>query len=159
MKRPRPSGFTLIEMLAAVTLLALLAASAAPLIEASARRMKESELRAALRTVREAVDAYKDATDAGRIERKADETGYPRTLAELVDGVIDAKDPKKGRIRFLRRIPRDPFAEDAAAAPMEQWGLRSYASSHNAPAPGADVYDVYSLSTRVGSNGVPYREW
>lgn len=159
MKRPRSSGFTLIEMLAAVTLLALLAAAAAPLIEASARRMKESELRTALRTMREAIDAYKDAADAGRIERKADETGYPRTLADLVDGVIDAKDPDKGRIRFLRRVPRDPFAEDVAAAPMAHWGLRSYASSHAAPAPGADVYDVYSLSSRTGSNGVPYREW
>jgi len=155
----RSLGFTLIEMLAAVTLLALLAASAAPLLEASARRAKESELRAALRTLREAIDAYKDAADAGRIERRADETGYPKSLADLVGGVVDIKDPDKRQLYFLRRIPRDPFTDEAGVAPLAQWGLRSYASPATAPMPGEDVYDVHSLSSRVGSNGVPYREW
>jgi len=159
MKARAQWGFTLIEMLAAVTLLALLAASSMPLLEASARRAKESELRSALRTVRGAIDAYKDAVDAGRIERKADESGFPRSLEDLVAGVPDAKDPGKRRIYFLRRIPRDPFVEDTTLPPAETWGLRSYASPPESPIAGADVFDVYSQSARVGMNGVPYREW
>lgn len=155
----RQGGFTLMEVLAAATLLALLAASSVPLLEASARRAKEAELRAALRTVREAIDAYRDAVDAGRIVRRADESGYPPSLEVLAAGVTDAKDPGRRRIYFLRRIPRDPFADDPTAAAAATWGLRSYASPHDAPAAGADVYDVYSRSSRIGMNGVPYRDW
>lgn len=155
----RAFGFTLIEMLVAATLLALLAAAVSPLLEASARRAKEAELRAGLRAIREAIDAYKDASDAGRITRRADETGYPLSLDDLVNGVVDAKDPGKRRLYFLRRLPRDPFAEDTALPPAATWGLRSYASPHDAPAAGKDVYDVYSRSMQVGMNGRPYRDW
>lgn len=159
MSRRSSRGFTLIEMLAAAAVLALLAASAAPLLEVSARRAKEAELRSALRTIREGIDAYKDAVEAGRVARRADETGYPRTLEDLVNGVPDAKDPGKRRIYFLRRIPRDPFAEDSEPSPLAAWGLRSYESPPDAPAAGKDVFDVYSRSTKVGLNGIPYREW
>lgn len=157
--RGRHLGFTLIEMLAAAAVLALLAASAAPLLEVGARRAKEAELRAALRTIREGIDAYKDAVDAGRVARRADETGYPRNLEDLVNGVPDVKDPGQRRIYFLRRIPRDPFAEDPGQSALADWGLRSYESPPDAPAAGKDVFDVYSRSTKVGLNGVPYREW
>lgn len=159
MTRSLTLGFTLIEMLAAAAVLALLAASAAPLLEVGARRAKEAELRSALRTIREGIDAYKDAVDAGRVARRADETGYPRNLEDLVNGVADAKDPGQRRIYFLRRIPRDPFADDPEQAPLAAWGVRSYESPPDAPAAGKDVFDVYSRSTKVGLNGVPYREW
>lgn len=152
-------GFTLIEMLVTLAILALLASLALPLGELSVQRAKERELRAALRTLRGAIDDYKDAADANRIERKADQSGYPPTLDVLVEGVRDIKDPKAGKIYFLRRIPRDPFAREAEAAPAETWGLRSYASPPDDPREGEDVFDVYSLSEGVGINGVPYREW
>ncbi len=152
-------GFTLIEMLAAVAIVALLAGAAAPLFEVSARRVKEAELRSALRTLREGIDAYKQAVDEGRIERRADESGYPRSLEVLASGVEDARDPQKRKIYFLRRIPRDPFATDAALPAAATWGQRSYASPPMAPTAGDDIFDVYSLSARVGLNGVPYREW
>ncbi len=152
-------GFTLIEMLAAVAIVALLAGAAAPLFEVSARRVKEAELRSALRTLREGIDAYKQAVDEGRIERRADDSGYPRSLEVLASGVEDARDPQKRKIYFLRRIPRDPFAADAALPAAATWGQRSYASPPQTPAAGEDVFDVYSLSARVGLNGIAYREW
>jgi len=152
-------GFTLIEMLAAVAIVALLAGAAAPLFEVSARRVKEAELRSALRTLREGIDAYKQAVDEGRIERRADESGYPRSLEVLASGVEDARDPQKRKIYFLRRIPRDPFAVDASLPAAATWGQRSYASPPQAPTAGDDIFDVYSLSARVGLNGIAYREW
>jgi general secretion pathway protein G len=148
----KPQGFTLVELLVVVAIVALLASIAAPLGELSWQRGKEQELRSALRQIREAIDAYKRAGDEGRIERKADASGYPPTLAVLVEGIEDKQDPEKAKIFFLRRVPRDPMTG-------EDWGLRSYASPANDPQPGKDVYDVYSRSEDVGLNKVPYREW
>lgn len=144
-------GFTLIEVLVTLALVALLASLALPLAERSVQRAKETELRHALRALRTAIDDYKQATSDGRVARKADESGYPPTLEVLVEGVKDAKDPKGAKLYFLRRIPRDPFGED--------WGLRSYESPPDEPKEGKDVFDVYSRSEGTGLNGVPYREW
>jgi len=152
-------AFTLIEMVATVAIVAVLASAAVPILEVSARRAKEAELRSALRDLRAGIDAYKRAADEGRIARKADESGYPRALAELVEGVTDAKSPQGHKIYFLRRLPREPFAQESEVPPADQWGKRSYASPPDAPAPGDDVFDVYSLSGRTGLNGVPYRQW
>ena len=146
-------GFTLIELLVSVAIVAILASAALPLSELSAKRVKEQELRRALREIRDALDAYKQAAEDGRIERRVGDSGYPRRLEDLVEGIEDRRNLAKQRIYFLRRIPRDPFAEDG------KWGLRSYASPPEEPRDGDDVYDVYSLSTRAGINGRPYREW
>lgn len=155
----RARGFTLIEMLAALAIVALLASLALPLAELSVQRAREQELRQALRALRGAIDAYKQAADENRIARKPDESGYPPSLEVLVEGVRDAKDPKGAKLYFLRRIPRDPFAPQPEARPAHSWGLRSYASPPEDPQPGKDVYDVYSLSEGTGLNGVPYRQW
>jgi general secretion pathway protein G len=144
-------GFTLIEMLIVVAIVALLASIAAPLAELGYQRGKEQELRHALREIRGAIDAWKRAADDGKIERKADESGYPPSLAALVEGVQDKTTPEKSKIHFLRRVPKDPFGGE--------WGLRSYASPADSPQPGNDVYDVYSRSDDTGLNRVPYREW
>jgi general secretion pathway protein G len=154
----RGAGFTLIELVITVAILAVLVSAAVPLAEVTRVRAKESELRAALRTMREAIDAYKRAADEGRVQRAADESGYPRSLEALVNGVQDAKNPGRRQIYFLRRIPRDPFADPETPA-AASWGKRSYASPPDAPQEGRDVFDVYSRSTARGLNGIPYNQW
>jgi general secretion pathway protein G len=152
-------GFTLIELVITVALVGLLAAMVVPTVELTIKRAKEAELRIALRDLRRAIDAYKQAVDEGRVVGKADESGYPPTLKVLVDGVNDERSPDKRKIYFLRRLPRDPMVAQEELAPEETWGLRSYASEPDAPADGADVYDVYSKSRVVGLNGMAYAKW
>jgi general secretion pathway protein G len=146
------AGFTLIELLITVTIVALLASVALPLAEVSSQRSREQDLRRSLREVREAIDAFKRSSDEGIIERAADRSGYPPTLAVLVEGVPDKRKPDGPKVFFLRRLPRDPLTG-------EDWGLRSYASTHADPQAGQDVYDIFSASRGTGLNGIPYRSW
>jgi general secretion pathway protein G len=154
----RARGFTLVELVITAAIVSVLALAALPLAETASRRAKESELRAALREIRTALDAYKKAWDEGRIERRLDASGYPPTLEVLVQGVPDVKDAKGRRLYLLRRLPRDPFADSTLAA-ADTWGKRSYASPPDFPAEGADVFDVYSRAGGTGLNGIAYREW
>ena len=155
----RAGGFTLIELVVTVAIVGVLASIAVPLGEVSLQRTKEQELRSALRQIREALDTYKLATHEGRVHRRADGTGYPRSLDELANGVEDAKSPVQSKIYILRRLPRDPFFADMSVSAADTWGKRSYASPPDAPSEGEDVFDVYSRSERVGLNGIAYREW
>lgn len=153
-------GFTLIELLVTVAIIGLLATIVLPMAELGVQRAKEQELHFALREIRTALDAYKAAVQEGRILSSIGKSGYPSSLDELVDGVPDARDPEsKGRIYFLRRIPRDPMFDDPEAANEQTWGKRSYQSSADEPTEGEDVFDVYSLSEGIGMNGIPYRNW
>jgi general secretion pathway protein G len=152
------AGFTLIELVVSLAILALIATMAAPMGEVIVQRNKEQDLRKSLRQVRDAIDAYKQAYDEGHMLKQVDATGYPPTLQVLEEGVDDAKSPTPKKIYFLRRVPADPFAE-SGIPPAETWGLRSYASSAQNPSAGDDVYDIYSKSEAKGLNGVPYREW
>jgi general secretion pathway protein G len=157
--RPANAGFTLIELVITVAIIAILASGLIPLTQLAAQRSKEQELRSSLREIRTGIDAYKKAVDENRIEKKADQSGYPPTLDVLAEGAKDIKTPDGKKIYFLRRIPRDPFFEDASVSASKTWGLRSYASPPNEPREGDDVFDVYSLSGKVGLNGVPYKDW
>jgi general secretion pathway protein G len=155
----RAGGFTLIELLITVAIVAILASIALPLSEVSRQRGNEEDLRRALRELRDAIDAYKRASEEGRILRRTDESGYPPSLKALVDGVTDARSPTGSRIYFLRRVPRDPLHPDTETSAEQTWGLRSYESPPDNPKPGKDVFDVYSLHAGKGLNGIPYREW
>jgi general secretion pathway protein G len=152
-------GFTLIELVITVAIVGILAMTAMPIIEVTAKRQKETELRAALREIRGGIDAYRRAVEEGKVERKVGESGYPRRLEELAQGVENIQDPGKGKLYFLRRLPRDPFAADPALTAAQTWGKRSYASPPDAPVEGVDVFDVHSRSVGVGLNGIAYREW
>lgn len=161
MKQPsrKLSGFTLIELMVALVLLALILSSAAPVMQITAKRAKEQELKRNLWQLRDAIDAYKKAVDEGLIKKSPGQTGYPPNLQILVQGVENPRDPKKRKIHFLRSIPRDPFVSDPESSNEASWGKRSYTSSFEEPAEGDDVYDVYSLSSDTGLNQQPYREW
>ena len=157
----KAKGFTIVELVITVAIIALLATMVVPSAQLALQREQEAELKRALHTIRDGLDAYKRAWDQNKIKKEIDkQSGYPPDLQTLVDGVEDASSPKEGvKIYFLRSIPRDPFWPDATTPPAEQWGLRAYQSPPDDPQQGDDVYDVYTRSSKVGLNGVPYREW
>jgi general secretion pathway protein G len=160
-------GFTLIEVVITLALVGLIAMTSLPLYEVISTRMKESELRVALRTLRAALDAYKAASDNGTIPREAGESGYPPNLDVLVEGVetgnsssvsFSGKSPTQKRV-FLRQVPRDPFNTDATLPAAQTWQTRAYGSPPESPQSGDDVFDVSSTVGRVGLNGIPYSNW
>jgi general secretion pathway protein G len=152
-------GFTLIELVVTLLIVGLLAAAAVPLVELTVKRNRERELRTALREIRTAIDAYKRASDEGRIVKLTQQSGYPPKLATLVEGVPDARSAERRAIYFLRRLPRDPTFPDQGAPSENTWGTRSYASPPDSPEDGEDVFDVYSRSEGNALNGTPYRKW
>jgi general secretion pathway protein G len=163
----RVRGFTLIELVVTLALVGVMALVAVPLYEVTAIRMKEVELRTALRQIRTALDAYKEATDNGQIQKDPSDSGFPPTLKVLVEGVDAAQSTTNvttasngpSRLMFLRQLPRDPFTPDPSVAPEEQWDTRAYGSPPSDPQPGKDVYDVMSKSTTIGTNGIAYKDW
>jgi general secretion pathway protein G len=146
-------GLTLVELIATVTIISILAMGALPLAKISIKRQKELELRRGLREMREAIDRYKDAADRGFIEVKLGTDGYPPDLETLVKGVtqVNATDKK---LRFLRRIPIDPMTGKA------EWGMRSSQDSPDSTSfGGQNVYDVYSKSAGTALDESKYSDW
>ena len=152
-------GFTLVEMVMTVAIVGVLASAAMPLASLVSQRSKEQELRQSLLQIREAIDAHRRDFDAGRIVKGTTDSGYPKSLKDLTEGVVDQTSQKKKRIIYLRRLPRDPLVTDPSVSAAETWGLRSYDSPPEEPSPGNDVFDVYSLNKGVGLNGIPYSKW
>jgi general secretion pathway protein G len=155
----RAGGFTFIELMITLAIMATLAAVAVPMAEVAVQREKERSLRGALIEIREGIDAYKRAADGGRIKLGIGDSGYPKKLEELVAGVPDQRSPRKQNIYFLRRLPRDPFAVRDDVGAGETWAKRSYASPPDNPSEGEDVFDVSSRSDKAGLNGVPLKLW
>jgi general secretion pathway protein G len=156
----RAHGFTLVEMIITLSLLAILALSALPLGKMAVKRENEIELQRALRLVREAIDAYKKLADEKKFEVDEDTEGYPPTLEDLVKGVeVQDKDAKgqagrKKTVKFLRRIPKDPMTNSF------DWGLRSYQDDPDSDVWGEEnVYDVYTKSQALALDGTRYRDW
>jgi general secretion pathway protein G len=146
-------GLTLVELIATVTIISILAMGALPLAKISIKRQKELELRRALREMREAIDRYKDAADRGFIEVKLGTDGYPPDLETLVKGVtqVNATDKK---LRFLRRIPIDPMTGKS------EWAMRSSQDSPDSTSfGGQNVYDVYSKSAGTALDESKYSDW
>lgn len=154
-------GLTLIELLVTLVILSILAAAALPYAELTVRRDKELELRRALREIRVAIDAFHDDWAAAHIPKSgeaASDDGYPKTLQVLVEGA-DSADAKGGKRRYLRRVPRDPFADQARGTP-DQWILRGYRDERDSIVwSGKDVYDVSSASEEIALDGTRYKDW
>ena len=147
-------GISYVELMACVAIIMVLAAAAIPLTTITVKRQKEIELKAALRDIRRAIDKYKIATDSGKIiVEDLDSEGYPLELEMLVEGVEEVGQVDR-KIKFLRRIPVDPFNADG------EWGLRSYQDEPDSDSWGGEnVWDVYSLSESVAIDGTEYKDW
>ncbi len=150
----REFGLTLVELIVAFTIMMFLTALSLPLARYKVRRERERELRHALRELRSAIDRYKDTCEKGGIEKKLGAECYPESLEQLVEGVKLANDPTGKKIRFLRRIPRDPFTNST------DWGLRSTQDDPRSTAwGGQNIFDVYTKSMERAPDGTPYSEW
>jgi general secretion pathway protein G len=152
----REEGFTYLELIIATVVLAIIAAATIPVAEVTSKRAKEMELRRALRTMRDAIDNYKKAVDAGLIggmDIELGSEGYPEELEILVEGVEQVGSAGK-KLKFLRRIPIDPMTNST------DWGLRSYQDEPDSTFwGGQNVYDVYTKAEGTGLNGIKYKEW
>ncbi len=146
-------GFTLIEMMATLAIISILATGIIPLSQVVYKRTKELELRNYLRVIRSALDEHKKLVDQKVIPVSVTISGYPENLEILVTGV-DLKTATREKKKFLRRIPKDPMMEEG------EWGLKSYADDPDSTIwGGQDVYDIYSLSDKQALDGTYYRDW
>ncbi len=158
-RRKTQSGLTLIELIVAFTILLILTTMAVPTARYQVRRQREKELLNDLREMRSAIDKYKDMCDAGKIQQSGpDAYCYPPSLEVLVDGVklnnTISGNNQSGKIRFLRRIPKDPMTGDT------DWGKRSMQDEPTSDSwGGQNVFDVYSKTSDKASDGTPYSDW
>ncbi|SET13555.1 type II secretion system protein [Kosakonia radicincitans] len=152
-------GFTLIEMMISLALLATLASAAIPIYQRQEQQRNEEELRVTLRDIRSAIDRYGQLVEEGIIEKDADMTNWPASLDLLVDGVVNKKSPNKEKIYLLRRIPRDPFCDCDGRKNTETWRVRASTQAPGETTGGKDVWDVSSTSSQPGLNGIPYAQW
>ncbi len=146
-------AFTLVELIAAITILLLLTTVALPLARVQAQRSREAELRQDLRDLRQAIDRYKDFCDRGMIPAKANTFCYPPDLTTLFEGV-PLKGAATAKYKFLRKVPLDPFTGNA------DWGMRSMQDDPDSRSwSGDDVFDVYSKSQGTALDGTRYADW
>ena len=150
-------GYTFVELLVVTTIILILASAVQPLARVAIQRQKEVELRRVLREMRNAIDKFKDAADAQLIpstELKPASEGYPSDLEMLVEGVSVINDQSGRKLKFLRRVPKDPMTNS------NEWGLRSYQDKPDVTRwGGQNVYDVFSLSSGTALDGTKYKDW
>jgi general secretion pathway protein G len=151
-RRPQ-SGMTLLELIVSCAILLVLSSAALPIARYSILRQRERELRANLLEIREAIDRFNDAATSQKIRVSPSTQGYPPDLQTLVKGMPLASAPDQ-TIRFLRSIPIDPTTGKA------DWGLRSTADDFDSTHwGGVNVFDVYSTSTAIATDGTRYSDW
>ncbi len=124
-------GFTLVELLLVLFVVALLASLVAPVVTGSIQRARESSLKEDLHVMRKAIDDF--YADTGR---------YPESLVQLVEK------------RYLRKVPVDPMTGNNTS-----WRviMEDAMTSVNQSEPG--IFDVRSGSDAVSLEGTPYSEW
>ncbi len=146
---------TLVELIVAFTILLVLSSMAVPLARVRVRVDKERQLRASIDEIYRAIDKYKDYCDQGYLgPMKVGTNCWPETLDQLVEGVKLANSPDGKKIKFLRRIPIDPFTG------KREWGLRSDQDDPKAMSwGGQNVFSVYSKTYDKAPDGTPYSEW
>lgn len=153
-RRKGQAGLSLVELIVAFTILLTLTAMALPMARYKVRREKEQTLRQSLREIQTAIDKYKDMADRGELgQTKLGTENYPETLEVLVEGV-KIPGPEDKKVKFLRRMPKDPFTNSA------DWGKRSTQDDPKSQSwGGQNVFDVYSKTMERAPDGTPYSEW
>jgi general secretion pathway protein G len=149
----RAHGFTVVELAIVAAMIAILTAMVVPIARYTVKRQKELELRDQLRSMRNAIDKYKQYSDGGLIQIQLGNEGYPPDLETLVDGVPQIGQVNK-KMKFLRQVPIDPMTGKA------EWGLRSFQDDPDSVAwGGSNVYDVHSLCGLRAIDGSYYKDW
>lgn len=153
----RQAGLTLVELIVAFSIMMIMSAMSVPLVRSQLRRSRERDLRAALEQMRKAIDKYKDAADRNQLSPTVstpDSMGYPLKLEDLVNGVKGVGANADVKIKFLRRIPKDPMTNSF------DWGHRSMQDDPKSNGGGAqNVFDVFTRSSDKAFDGTPYSEW
>jgi general secretion pathway protein G len=143
-------GFTLLELIIATAILAVLSTMAVPLARLTIMRERERMLRIDLWEMRDAIDRYKDAADRNAFRTKVDSQNYPADLETLVKG----EDVQGKKVRFLRKIPVDPMTGTT------EWGLRSMQDDPDSDSwGGQSVFDVFTKSQGTALDGTKYKDW
>ncbi|HXL72829.1 MAG TPA: type II secretion system protein [bacterium] len=157
----KEEGFTLVEMLVVLAILAILAAVSLPYAETTVKRDKELELKRDLREMRSAIDHFHYDWQDGTIPKtsnSASDDGYPKTLDILIQGA-ELSGARPVKQKYLRRIPENPWG-DTSLPPDQQWGLRSYGDPADSSVwGGGDVYDIYCPGDAKALDGSLYHDW
>jgi general secretion pathway protein G len=154
----RARGVTFIELVCVTAIVLILAGVAIPVGQTLVKREKEIELRRALREIRSAIDRFQADMErlpgARQLLLDADnQEFYPEKLDWLVEGV-DIGDAAGTRIKYLRRLPRDPMTGKA------EWATRSSRDRpDSAFSDGINIFDVRSQSDKIALDGTRYSEW
>ncbi len=129
--RRTQSGFTLIELIIVMTIIAILATLAIPYFAAAVKHAREAVLREDLQTMRMAIDSY-----------TMDKQKAPQSLDDLV---------QEG---YLKAVPEDPMTHS-----KDTWvtDTSDDMSSVDETEPG--ISDIHSGSDESGSDGQPYSSW
>ena len=129
--RTGKNGFTLLEMMIVLTIIAILASISVPMYQATLLRSNEAVLKSNLHTLRSVIDQY-------TVDKKI----APQSLEDLVDA------------GYLREVPLDPITDSSTT-----WQVEFGSTAIVVDQLDTGIVDVRSGSSTVSSEGTPYSDW